>query len=372
MLAERRGWPLATRWADAAWALFSAINLGVMIAAPGWETIPFHFIWVSLTLLYGYRVWSLRRTAWILAVVVAATAAPIAADAMSRQQPTGELAEVPLMAAMFLAMVWHARRRVAAIHELERLSDTNTRLLERERRFLQDASHELRTPITVALGHAELIARASTNPAIAEDARVVVDEMGRMRSLAEHLLLLASAEQPTFLSRRQIAPSTVVQAAIRRWAPIPRRWTLLEDPTPFIDADPDRLASALDALIENAVSYTGEGEGIELRLLMGQGSVRILVSDEGTGIAPEDLEQIFGRFARADDARERNRAGMGLGLSIAKTIVEAHGGVLRVRSEQGRGSTFELDLPTSAEAAALPVTSEGTALVPAPHPVGSS
>ena len=373
MSAERRRRrPRAAYWPDIAWAVFSLVNLAVMIAVPNWETIPFHFIWVSLTLLYGFRVWSLGRTTLVLAIVMASTVAPIAADAASGSQPAGELAEVPLMAAMFLAMVWHARRRVAALEEVERVSETNARLLERERRFLQDASHALRTPITVALGHAELIARAAGDPAIAEDARVVVDEMGRMRAVAERLLLLASAEQPTFLSRRPVAPVTLVDAAMRRWAPIPRRWTVVEQMVPAIEADGDRLASALDALIENAVSHTPEGGGIELRLLQEPGAVRIAVADEGTGIAPEDLEHIFGRFARTDAGRERNRGGVGLGLNIAKTIAEAHGGSLRVTSTPGRGSLFELVLPVAVVGSLQDQAGEWSHATPTPETVGSS
>ncbi len=372
MSADRHTRGLAGYWPEVAWVIFSFVNLGVMIAAPDWETIPFHFIWVSLTLLYGFRVWSLGRTVWVLAIVMAATAAPIAIDAASGSQPVGELAEVPLMAAMFLAMVWHARRRMAALVEVERVSETNARLLEREQRFLQDASHELRTPITVALGYAELIAGATDDPAIAEDARVIVDEMTRMRSLAEGLLLLASADQLTFLSRQPVEPATLVETAIRRWALIPRRWTVVEEPVPTIEADSERLASALDALIENAVSHTSEGNGIELRLLRDPGSVRIGVADEGTGIAPEDLEHIFGRFSRTDTGRRQNRGGAGLGLDIAKTIAEAHGGSLCVSSTLGRGSLFELVLPAPVDGP-LPLRvrarTEGT---PAPAVVASS
>ncbi|MEA2522554.1 MAG: two-component system, OmpR family, sensor kinase [Actinomycetota bacterium] len=345
MSAEHRRWPLATYWADVAWAAFSLVNLGVMIAIPGWETIPFHFIWVSLTLLYGFRVWGLGRTWLVLAVVMVATGAPIAADAASGTQPLGEIAEVPLMTAMFVVMVWHARRRAAALEEVERVSETNARLLERERRFLQDASHELRTPITVAMGHAELILRAATDAAVAEDARVVVDEMGRLRWLAERLLLLASAEQPSFLRPRLLSPGTMIDAAMRRWAHIPRTWAVVRGPAPEINGDADRLAAALDALIENAVTYTGDDDRIELRLRQEGGDAVISVADEGTGIAPEHLESIFGRFARSDPSR--NRGGVGLGLNIAKTIAEAHGGTLRVTSTLGKGTVFELVLPAA-------------------------
>lgn len=351
MSTDPRRWPLPDYWPDVAWALFALANLTVMTLVPGWETVPFHFIWVSLTLLYGFRVWSLGRTWVVLAFVMAATAAPIAADAVSGAQPVGELFEVPLMTATFVAMVWHARRRIAALKEVERVSDSNARLLERERRFLQDASHELRTPITVALGHAELILRATDDAAIAEDARAVVEEMGRLRAMAEHMLLLASAEQPTFLSRRPLHPETLVNAAIRRWGAIPRRWNAVEDPVPTIVADSERLAAALDALIENAVSHTSEGAGIELQLSRERANVVIGVADEGTGIAPEHLEHIFGRFARTDEGIERNRDGVGLGLNIAKAVAQAHGGSIRVRSTLGVGSVFELVLPAAPESA---------------------
>src|SRR5438552_4964326 len=152
MRAERTEWPKRDGWIDVAWALFSIANLAAMFVFPSWETVPFHFIWVSLTLLYGFRVWHLRPTLAVLGAVMLFTALLISIDIRSGDQPLDELTEVPLMAAMFLAMVWHARRRLAAMEEIERISEKNARLLEREQRFVQDASHELRTPITVALG----------------------------------------------------------------------------------------------------------------------------------------------------------------------------------------------------------------------------
>ena len=96
------------------WAAFAAANYVAMIAWPAWETIPFHFVWISLTLLYGFRVWPTKATLLILAAVMGLTGGSILLDAFEGIQLWGELFEVPLMAAMFLAMVWHARRRVEA------------------------------------------------------------------------------------------------------------------------------------------------------------------------------------------------------------------------------------------------------------------
>src|SRR5438067_453254 len=204
METERPVWPSRLRWIDVAWVLFSLANLGAMLLFPAWETVPFHFIWVSLTLLYGFRVWRMRPTLWLLAAVMASTGAVLIVDVIRGAQPADELTEVPLMAAMFLAMVWHARRRLATTQEVERVSEANLRLLQRGQQFVQDASHELRTPITVALGHAELIQRGAADPVTADDARVVVEELARLRRLADRLLILASAEHPGFVHRTPI------------------------------------------------------------------------------------------------------------------------------------------------------------------------
>src|SRR5205823_13324363 len=102
------GW-LRRRSVEAAWAAFAVANLVAMWLWPYWETIPFHFIWVSLTLLYGFRVWKPTATSLLLLVVATATGVAILSDSFDGTQTWGELFEVPLMSAMFLAMVWHAR-----------------------------------------------------------------------------------------------------------------------------------------------------------------------------------------------------------------------------------------------------------------------
>src|SRR5437870_13437006 len=124
-----------------------------MMLWPSWETVPFHFIWVSLTLLYGFRIWRPGITLGVLSLVVASTGTLIMADASHGEQLWGELFEVPLMSAMFLAMVWHARRRQDALAKARHEADERAALLERQKGFLHDVSHELRTPVTIARGH---------------------------------------------------------------------------------------------------------------------------------------------------------------------------------------------------------------------------
>jgi len=345
MAPERLKSLFRTYWIEIAWGAFACLNLLGMLTFGTWETVPFHFIWVSVTLLYGFRVWKVRSTAWTLTVVMLATATFILIDVSRGVQPLDEVTEVPLMAAMFVAMVWHARRRLSAMEELRRVSEANLSLLERERRFIQDASHELRTPITVALGHAELIERNAGDELLAQDAAVVADELHRLRRLSERLLVLAAAEHPGFLHRSEVDLEPMIVDTVRRWSPTPRRWTLGEIDEATVDADLDRIQLALDALIENAVKHTGPEDSIELALSRQADMAVVVVADTGSGIPPEELDRIFDRFARADPARNRDRGGVGLGLSVVRAIAEAHGGSVRVRSTLGRGSSFELRLP---------------------------
>ncbi|HSO93416.1 MAG TPA: HAMP domain-containing sensor histidine kinase [Candidatus Dormibacteraeota bacterium] len=328
---------------DLAWAVFAIANLVAIFLVPDWETVPFHFIWVSLTILYGFRVWRLRTTAWVVGVIIVTTGTGLIVDIARGAQPLDELTEVPLMSAMFFAMVWHARRRLIATREMRTVSEENLLLLERERRFIQNASHALRTPITIAIGHAELL-RAAADPAtIAHDAGVVINELTTLRRLAERLLLLAGAEAPDFLHRRPIEVEPILVEALSRWSPTPRHWRLGVTDEAVVEADAERLAMAIDALVENAVKHTTPDDWIELSVRRNHG-VDICVADSGVGIATADLPRIFERFERGDVSRRRDGHGMGLGLAIVKTIAQAHGGTVRVHSEPGRGSQFEIVL----------------------------
>jgi signal transduction histidine kinase len=254
------------------------------------------------------------------------------------------------MAAMFVAMVWHARRHLAATEKVRRVSEQNERLLVREHAFLQDASHELRTPITIALGHAELVQRSQHDPLVAEDARVVVEELQRLGRLADRLLTLASLEQPGFLRPTSVDLVPFVVELAHRWAPTPRVWRLDELDEAVTRADPDRLQLALDAIVENAVKHTGPQDVISFALHRSGDRIAISVSDTGSGIPPEDLQRIFERFSRSAPDPSSPRRGSGLGLSIAKAVVEAHGGTIDVRSEPAKGTVFRITLPVDSTA----------------------
>jgi signal transduction histidine kinase len=343
-------WPFRYGWVDAAWVGFSAANLVAMLFFPQWETVPFHVIWISFTILYGFRVWAARPTLWVLGIVILATGAAIGWDVWHRTQPLAELTEVPLMAAMFWAMVWHARRRLLADEERSRVSAENARLLATQRRFLQDASHQLRTPITIALGHAELLAAelGSSSRRAVRDIEVVVGELTRLRHLGERLLMIAAAEDPEFLRLEPVALDRFTMDVLRKWMPTAaRRWRLGRLDAVTVEADRERLGLAVDALLENAVRHTGEDDTIQLSVLPGDGGTgRMIIADSGTGIPPAELAHIFDRFRSGAGPGDGQHTG--LGLALVRAVARAHGGEALVRSTAGQGSEFELVLPVTA------------------------
>ena len=336
---------------EAGWAVFAAANWVAMVVWPSWETIPFHFVWISLTFVYGVRIWSPRTTWAVLAAVAFATGSSIFADAFHGIQLWGELFEVPLMSAMFLAMVWHAQRRQAALAEVQGVAEMRASLLERQERFLHDASHELRTPVTIARGHLELLRREQPD---APELEVALDELGRMEGIVERLLLLAKSEQQGFVFG-EVELEPFLSELFLRWSEVARRaWRLDVDVEGRLLADPEALRTALDALLENAVKYTDPGDSIELGAHAdGAGGVVIEVADSGAGVPPEALPRIFDRWARADSARTRERGGAGLGLAIVAAVARAHGGRCSVKPLQ-RGTAFRLHLPPRIAAGPMP------------------
>ena len=331
---------IARRWPELVWGVFATLNVAVMLWLDEWQTVPFHLVWVSLTILYGFRVWSPRATGIVLGVVGAATGVALLKSALQTGRGIDEMTEVPLMSAMFVAMVWHARRRDAAMAEVRASS-------ERERDFIRDASHLLRTPITVARGHAELLAVTAEGQA-GQDIAVIVEELQRLSRISDRLLVLASSEHPRFTSVRPVSLPSLVAATVRRWsvAAADRDWACEVPAAGSVRADEERLLAALDAVVENAVKATQPGDRIVVRGSADGSDAVVEVVDAGVGIDPEALPRIFKRFAR----QPHPGGGTGLGMPIVKAIVEAHGGTVDVASALGKGTSVRLRLPGFAPA----------------------
>jgi two-component system, OmpR family, sensor kinase len=231
-------------------------------------------------------------------------------------------------------------------HMLDRLTDA----FAGQRAFVADASHELRTPLTVIRGQLEVLA-SQEQPSSEEVRRVaslVQAEIARVTRLVDDLLLLAKSEHTQFLRPQRIDLRAFVEEL---WDGISlladRRFELEPVPGGTVRADPDRLAQALRNLISNAIEHTAAGSGIvrmRVQALTG-GRVSFVVEDDGPGVPAEQRQQIFDRFHRVDEARDRASGGAGLGLAIVSAIAVAHGGrVGAARSPEG-GARIELELP---------------------------
>jgi signal transduction histidine kinase len=355
--ASWRDWP---GWLDLAWVGLWILGLAGIVVFERWEAIPFHLIWITFALFYSFRIRQTKPTLWVLAAMIVTTFAAIGVDVLRGAQPADELTEVPLMAAMFWVMMWHGHRRLAANAERVRISEENERLLATQRRFLQDASHQLRTPITIALGHSELLARILVDKQDRRDIEVIVGELNRLRILSDRLLLIAASENPDFLRPEPVALDQLTMELIRRWRPTAdRRWQLGELDRAVVSADRERLGLAVDALLENAVQHTAPGDVIRLSVAgdVNPEFVRMTVEDSGSGIAAAELASIFERFATGSGTA--GRRGTGLGLALVRAVARGHGGEVRVRSTEGQGSRFEIALPS------VPAAS-GPAIAPPP------
>jgi signal transduction histidine kinase len=316
---------------------------------PSRETITFHVIATCFALLYWLRVWPADPMPWGLGIVLITTVTGIALDVLHDAGSMEEVTDIPLLATMFVAIVWHANRTVTADSERRRVGDENARLLAAQRRFLQDASHHLRTPVTIALTHAELLAQDLTGEQEQRDIQLVIGEMTRLRRLSERLLVIAASEDPDFLRSEPVALDEFALEVIERWqSTAQRRWKVGRLDPATVMADPERLGLAVDALLENAVKFTSADEVIELSVASDRpGEVRLRVSDTGSGVPAEELPRIFERFRTGNG--DRRTRGTGLGLAVVRAVARAHGGSVTVRSVLGAGTDFEILLPAVKE-----------------------
>lgn len=241
--------------------------------------------------------------------------------------------------------------------EVARLAATFDAMLDRldaafatQRRFVADASHDLRTPLATLHGRSEVLL---LTPDLDSETRaglvLIREEAARMGRLVANLLVLARSDEGQVIDRRPVELDVllleVVHQARSRATGV--AVTLGHEDQAHLLGQVDLLKQALLNLVDNALTYTPPGGHVEVSLTVVDDQVQVAVRDTGPGIAPDDLTHIFERFYRADRARSRHDGGAGLGLSIVRWIVEAHGGHVTVESRVGVGSTFTLVLPLS-------------------------
>jgi len=254
------------------------------------------------------------------------TAQRITESDMTRRLPVEGNDEISQLAATFNDL-------------LDRLSDA----FSTQRTFIDDAGHELRTPITIIRGHLELMGDDPDERQ--ETVALVTDELDRMTRMVEDLLMLAKAQRPDFLNLTAVDVKELTDELNTKVHGLANReWGLDGSGVGLIEADRQRLTQAMMQLAQNAVQHTNKGDSIWIGSKVDGGEARFWVRDSGPGISKDEQERIFNRFARAK-AQPRSSDGMGLGLAIVNAIAEGHNGRVRLLSAEGQGSTFTVILP---------------------------
>jgi signal transduction histidine kinase len=260
-----------------------------------------------------------------------------------RRRGAGDLSQrVPVRSSDEIAELARAFNGMAASLEENEAS---------RRRLLGDVAHELRAPLTNLRCQIEAIedGLAAPDAAALKSLHEETLLMGRLVDDIQDLALAEAGRLP--LHRERVDPGPALDAALLAFAPIAqeRRVSLRADAegAPPADADPARLAQVLRNLLANAIAHTPPGGSVLLTARGEEGRVAFTVRDTGEGIAPEHLPRVFDRFYRVDGARSREAGGSGLGLSIVKQLVEAHGGAVSAESEPGKGAAFRFTLPAA-------------------------
>jgi len=249
----------------------------------------------------------------------------LSSDLSRRVGYKGPMDEVGQLATTFDHMIEHLERDFKA-----------------QKHFIADASHDLRSPLTVLRGNLDLLKRNLSEGERQESLKAMEGEVERMGRIVNDLLLLAEVESGQMKRRELVSLKEILLEGAARGQQLAPNTNIvmgrLEDLSVMGDAY--MLKRLLSNLIDNAIAYTPEGGVITLSLYRDGGQALLEVADKGKGIAPEHLPHIFDRFYRVDQARSRIKGGSGLGLAIVKAIAEQHQGKVTVTSEPGKGSTF--------------------------------
>lgn len=236
--------------------------------------------------------------------------------------------------------------------EISQLAATFNRMLDRlatafaaQRAFIDDAGHELRTPITVIRGHLDLPDDDAAERA--QRREVVHDELDRMSRMVEDLLVLGKGERADFVVLDAVDLADLTTSIYTKAQTLDDRpWQLEQVGEGQVIADRQRITQAVLELARNAVQHSPEGATIQLGSALSDGEVRLWVRDQGPGVPAGDRDRVFERFARAGGSR-RDTSGTGLGLAIVATIAEAHGGRVELGSDTGPGALFTLVIPVT-------------------------
>ncbi len=234
-----------------------------------------------------------------------------------------------------------------------KMSNELSRSINTRKQMTADIAHELRTPLSLILGHAEAVHDGVLQPT-RDNFEIIREEATRLEHLVDDLRILSLADAGELtINLQTIEPERLIQEVTALYQYQTQRMNITLDleiasPLPPIEVDPGRITQVLTNILDNALRHTPEGGRIVLTARQVQDQIEISVQDSGPGITAEDVNRIFDRFYRTDPARQREDGGSGLGLAIARSIVQAHGGQIKAESEAGNGLKLIITLPKKA------------------------
>lgn len=231
-----------------------------------------------------------------------------------------------------------------------KMSTALSRSINTRKQMTADIAHELRTPLSLILGHAEAVHDGVLQPT-RENFEIIREEATRLEHLVNDLRILSLADAGELtINLQPIEPQRLLQEVASLYQYQTQRKTIafeldIASPLSTIEVDPGRMTQVLANILDNALRHTPEGGRIILAAKEIQDQIEISIQDSGSGITAQDANRIFDRFYRTDPSRQREEGGSGLGLAIAKSIVQAHGGQIRAESEAGNGLKIIITLP---------------------------
>ncbi len=266
---------------------------------------------------------------------------------------TGLIAGALLIGVTLAVSAGRVLARLRALYESEQYSRHElARALQTKTDFIADASHELRTPLAVILGNAETALAEKDDRLHASSLAAIATEARRMGKLVDDLLFLARSDAGSPPLDKEYVPARWLVSRLIKPAEMLARqrsacFTTEIDGEGFLEVDPERIEQAVLILIDNAARHSPPDQCVTLSSWIEREQLAIKVADSGTGITPDELPLIFDRFYQIKNRRSRKKGGSGLGLSIARTIVAAHGGSITAESQLGHGTRMTIRLPLS-------------------------
>lgn len=359
-----------------AWTVWAVGCVIFMFMLPGGETIPYHLGWAGFALAFGLGTWSRGELVFSLAWFTLVTGFALERSWLLGRIEVEETSEIPLMFLLAVLMVWHVRRRQAALAHVTRLAERDVQASHDRERLTQLTSHELRTPLTIAQGYIELLQCRAVELDNQQDLAVVADELDRLARVSDRLIRMIRLQDDT--TSEIVDFDQVMTQAVERWQVVADRRWILDVGAGRALGSPERLRTCLDTLIENAIRHTSGGDTIRLVGSRQLDHVVVGVLDSGVGLSDDQIiainagEQSPLRGTSAGAGVLGSTGGTGLGLSIVRQVAYQRGGTLHATRALDGGAALMITLPLKwageNRRSLPPVDRDALPVAPAPHP----